>query len=118
MSHSFTRRQFARIASISAISFGLAACGGGSDSPTDSANGDLYVAFDKVDQGMSYEQVRDIIGSDYNAGKEDYQGTQIHYKWETGRGSANYVLLSVNFTNAKVSAKIVGGYKGSNSKFW
>jgi hypothetical protein len=62
--------------------------------------------------------VRDIIGSEYNAGKDDYQGSQVHYKWETGRGSANYVLLSVNFTNAKVTAKIIGGYKGSNSKFW
>lgn len=37
---------------------------------------------------------------------------------ETGRGSANYVLLSVNHPNGKTTGKVVGVYKGSNSKFW
>lgn len=117
MSHSFTRRQFARIASISAISFGLAACGGGSDSPTDSANGDLYLAFEKIDQGMSYEQVRDIVGFEYNNGKDDFT-SEVHYKWGTGKGTASYAILSVTITKSGVKAKLVGGYKGNNSKFW
>lgn len=43
---------------------------------------DLYVAFDLIGQGMTYEQVRDIIGSEYNAGKDDYQGTEVHFKWK------------------------------------
>lgn len=121
MFHPLSRRMIARLLVASTLTVGLAACGGGSsdgDNATGSANGDLYAAFDLINQGMTYEQVRDIIGSEYNAGKDDYQGKEVHYKWETGRGGANYVLLSVNFTNGKTTAKIIGGYKGSNSKFW
>lgn len=117
MGKTHSRRRVIAFLAVSATALGLSACGGGGGG-SDSADGDLYAAFDKIGQGMSYEQVRDIIGFDYNAGKDDIQGRHISYKWESGRGSAQYVLLSVTIENGRTTGKIVGGYKGNNSKFW
>lgn len=113
-----TRRATIKMFAVSALALGLSACGGGSDGDTGSSNGDLYAAFDKTAQGMTYEQVRDIVGFEYNHGKDDFQGDEIHYKWITGKGTTSVVILQVNFTKGKASAKIVGGYKGNFSKFW
>ncbi|MBL8388163.1 MAG: hypothetical protein JNK17_08120 [Hydrogenophaga sp.] len=117
MGKTHSRRRVIAFLAVSATALGLSACGGGGGG-SDSADGDLYAAFDKIDQGMSYEQVRDIIGFDYNAGKDDFRGTRIDYKWESGKGSSQYTVLSVTLDNGRTSGKIVVGYKGNNSKFW
>lgn len=120
MSKNQSRRTAIRLLAVSALALGLAACGGGggSDNSAGSANGDLYAAFDLIGQGMSYDQVRDIVGFEYNAGKDDFGNTDLHYKWTTGKGTANVALLSVGFKNGGAVSKIVAGNRGNNSKFW
>jgi len=120
-----SRRVVVRLLTVSTLALGLPACGGGSSSATGnenggagSANGDLYAAFDLIGKGMSYEQVRDIVGSDFNNGKDDFGGQDVHYKWVAGKGTVNVTLLTVQFKNGGAVAKIVGGNKGNNSKFW
>lgn len=117
MNKILSRRRALVIMSVSALAFGLTACGGGGGG-SDTAAGDLYAAFDKIDQGMSYEQVRDIVGYEYNDGKDDYQGNEVHYKWVSGKGTVEVTVLSVHISNGRCNAKIVVGNKGNNSKFW
>jgi hypothetical protein len=110
-----------KLVAVSALTWGLSACGGGGDSSSSSdgsANGDLYAAFELINQGMSYEQVRDVVGFDYNDGKDDFGGSDLHYKWVTGKGTADVALLQVGFKNGGAVSKIVGGSRGHNSKFW
>ena len=118
MGQSHSRRHAIAFLAISAASLGLSACGGGGGGSSDSANGDLYAAFDKIERGMTYEQVRDIVGGEYNAGKDDIQGVRVDYKWESGRGTADYTLLSVSTENGHTAGKIIVGSRGNNSKFW
>ena len=52
----------------------IAGCSDGNifDDFTDSDNVDLYIAYEKIDKGMNYEQVKTIVGSDYNDGKTEF----------------------------------------------
>lgn len=104
---------------ILAASFMVACSGGGGseDAASSSGNTDLYVAFDKINAGMNYDQVKAIVGYDHNAGKDDF-GSEIHYKWDSNKGTLDYTLLSVTIEASGVTGKIVVGSKGNNSKFY
>jgi hypothetical protein len=99
-----------------ALSLTLAACSGDSSSGATPAVKSLLPAYEKVDKGMSYEQVTAIVGFASNAGKSEYTGGRIDYKWETGKNTAAYELMDVQFETTGVKGKILAGASGTFSK--
>lgn len=93
----------------------LVACGGGDvlDTLTGGSNGggDLIAAYDKIECGMSYDQVKSIIGSDAKttsqvSGSSGF--SYISYVWQTGSGYSNdIVTLGVGTSNNIVASKTV-----------
>lgn len=109
------RRNFAGVALAFVSTFVLVACGGGGDD--DAPTVDLYPAYKSVDQGMTYKQVRDIVGIDYNAGTQDY-GSEINYSWQVGKGTSKPELLTVQFRNGAVFGKIYETPGKEEFKYW
>jgi hypothetical protein len=110
------RRKWAGFALAAASSFALVACGGGGggdDVPTI----DLYSAYTSVDQGMTYKQVRDIVGVDYNAGTQDY-GSEVNYAWQIGKGTSKPEMLTVQFRNGAAYGKIYEAPGKEEFKYW
>lgn len=93
----------------------LAACGGGGGGGTEP---DLSAAYDSVTQGMSYAQVRDLVGFEFNAGKNEAP-SEVTYSWTDKPGTAATQFLSVAF-NSKDQAvfkviQVKGGRTSSQS---
>ena len=124
MSHtpSQTRRTAIRILAVSSLALGVPAWAGGSSVERSTVGGsvnvDLYAAFELLEKGMTYEQVRVIVGSDYNNGKNDFGGGDIHYQWLVEKSPVDVSLLSVQFKNNSAVGKMVNGKSGNSSKFW
>lgn len=93
----------------------LAACGGSSDPPT--ASTDLYGAYDVIEGGMSFTQVRTLVGGlDPVRSTGDGPGTTLH-TWETDRGTYKYTTLFVTFVDGKgVVRKVITGSGGNQSQ--
>jgi hypothetical protein len=113
---------FRRLFVIGAVC-ALVACGGGGDgdSAESIAADKLYTSYEKVTQGMSYEQVIAAVGYGVNGGI-DYAASSTAYTWSAGSGSSK-TLLSVTIIKngalagkSGVVGKIVSGPKGTISK--
>lgn len=87
-----TRRNLCIALGVAAAA-ALAGCGGGGGGDS---TPDLSAAYDAVTQGMSYAQVRDIVGFDYNAGRND-SVSEVTYSWTDKAGTAATQFLSVSF---------------------
>lgn len=74
----------------------LTGCGGGGGSDN---TRDLSVAYDGVTQGMSYAQVRDLTGYEYNAGKIEAP-SETTFSWSNNENSQAVQLLTVSFDGA------------------
>ena len=108
------RRNFCLAVSAMAVA-ALAGCGGGSGGDT---SPDLSAAYDQVTQGMSYAQVRNIVGFEYNNGKTG-PSSEVTFSWTDKTGTAATQFLSVAF-NAQDQAvfkiiQIKGGRTDSQS---
>lgn len=109
------RRKIVLIAASAAYALTLAACGGGGgDGDTGTS---LSAAYEKVGQGMTYSQVRDIVGYEYNAGRQEVSD-EITYQWKAGEGTQKPEILSVRTTSGKVTGKIYVTPGRNESKFW
>ena len=66
-------------------------------------------AFDRVQEGMTYEQVVAVIGHDGKeiARREGESGTIVQYRWDSADG-ANFVA---RFENGKLASKVHSGLK-------
>lgn len=94
----------------------LVACGGGSDGPGGGPGDDLYAAYEKVGPGMSYDQVRDIVGQNHNNG-QDETPEWVRYGWIENKDNANVTLLYVQIKRGGgVRGKFIGGPKGNFSR--
>jgi hypothetical protein len=93
---------------------GLAACGGGGGgSDGGGGSADLYDAYNKVSQGQTYEQVRDIVGYDNNNGKIETSDL-VRYDWIANKNTLEVTILYVEIRKSGgVSGKAVGGPKGN-----
>jgi hypothetical protein len=92
----------------------LCACGGSGGAPASSA--DLYGAYGVTEGGMSFAQVRAIVGSDPARITGDGPGTTL-YAWETDRGTYKFTTLFVTFTDGKgVVRKVITGPNGNQSQ--
>jgi hypothetical protein len=75
-------------------------------------SGDAELTLDKYNQlknGMTLEEVREIIGSDGSETSSGGEGKYRYatYKWDGG----NYSFIIVSFTGGKVSFKVQNGLK-------
>ena len=98
----------------------IAGCSDGNifDDFTDSDNVDLYIAYEKIDKGMNYEQVKTIVGSDYNDGKTEFSN-EIQYQWAVNKGKDNYSTLTVKIGETGVNYKYsYDQTHGANTKFY
>jgi hypothetical protein len=98
----------------------LVACGGGGGgSAPDTGGGtavDLYAAYDEIGPGMSYDQVRDIVGHAHNNGQID-ASDRIRYDWIAHKNTVNVTIMYVEITRGGgVIGKVVGGPKGNFSR--
>lgn len=107
------RRLFAGASLVGVAALVLTACGGGggSDAVT------LAAAYGQVSKGMTYAQVRDIVGYEYNGGKQEFP-TEVTYSWQSGNGTATPALLSVKFENGGATGKIYVDTTRNDSLFW
>ena len=103
---------------VLASAFLVACGGGGSDLVTGGGSGgssDLYAAYDKINGGMNYEQVKAVVGYAHNAGEDNFSSIngKITYKW----GSGSSAILAVTIHNATgATAKIIAGTTGNKSQ--
>lgn len=100
------------------LTFTLISCGGGGDGEDAAvtAVSNLYIAYDKVNPGMSYSQVVAVVGYGVNTPIEDF-GSGTHYTWKIGQGTANHAILSVTtIKGGGVVGKIIAGSRGTISK--
>ena len=111
------RRLFSGVALALGASVLLAACGGGGDGEVEPGAGSLSAAYARINHLMTFQQVRDVVGFDYNAGVEDL-GTEISYSWQTGKGTTTPELLTVKFENGGATGKIHVTTTRTDSKFW
>lgn len=112
---------FRRLFVIGAVSV-LAACGGGGGDSADTIAVDkLYASYEKVTQGMSFEQVIAAVGYGVNEGI-DYSASSTAYTWSAGSGSTKTLLSVTVIKNGAIAGKsgvvgkIVAGPKGTISK--
>lgn len=112
---------FRRLFVAGAVSV-LVACGGGGGDDADTVAIDkLYASYEKVTQGMSYEQVIAAVGYGVNE-NIDYSANSTAYTWAAGSGSAK-TLLSVTVIKdgalagkSGVVGKIISGSKGTRKQ--
>lgn len=95
----------------------LVSCGGGS-SDTSSANsgrsGELVAAYAKINGGMSYQQVRDIVGFDYKQ-KSVIGAYSTSYVWQAGNiGQSDFATLSIEEKGKGVSYKSISSINGKD----
>lgn len=112
---------FRRLFVIGAVSV-LAACGGGDGDSADTIAADkLYVSYEKVTQGMSFEQVIAVVGYGVNQ-SIDYSASSTAYTWSAGNGSTKTLLSVTVIKNGAIAGKsgvvgkIIAGPKGTISK--
>lgn len=92
----------------------LIACGGsGSDANTTNPNGDLTVAYSKIEGRMSYQQVRDIVGFDYKI-KSVIGSYSILYIWQTGNFTPDFSQLSIGVDDKGVKSKSISVTNGKD----
>jgi hypothetical protein len=96
----------------------LVACGG-SSSDTNTVNtggsGVLVAAYSKINGGMSYQQVRDIIGFDYKQ-KSVIGAYSTSYIWQTGNiGQSDFAMLTTEEKGKGVSYKSISSVSGKDS---
>lgn len=90
------------------------ACGGSGDPPATST--DLYGAYDVIGGGMSFTQVRVLVGMDPVNNTGDGPGTTLH-TWETDRGTYKFTTLFVTFVDGVgVTRKVITGPGGNQSQ--
>lgn len=97
------------------LAMGLVGCGGGGGGDDGGGGGsaDLYDAYNKVSQGQTYEQVRDIVGYAHNNGQIETSDF-IRYDWIANKNTLDVTILVVEIKKgAGVSSKAVGGPKGN-----
>lgn len=91
----------------------LVACGGdGDNGNSGGGSGTLCAAYGKINANMTYDQVKNIIGYDYNDGKNEYSSSFTMYKWQEGRGTYNPVVFFVAIDESGVIQKTVAGCSG------
>lgn len=94
------------------------ACGGGGSATSADNKGssaDLLAAYYKIDGGMSYQQVRDIVGFDYNQ-KSVIGAYNTQYTWQTGNiGQSNFASLSVAEKIKGVNFKSITAINGKDT---
>lgn len=99
---------------LTACLLALSACGG-SDDPLVSRN--LDGAYEVIDGGMSYTQVRAIVGYDPTRSQAEGASDRL-YIWEADRGTfrASSLLVTVGSGNEGVVRKVLTGYQGNKSQ--
>jgi len=112
---------FRRLFVIGAVSV-LAACGGGDGDSADTIAIDkLYASYEKVTEGMSYEQVVATVGYGANKGI-DYSASSTAYTWSAGSNSRNNLLSVTVIKNGVIAGKsgvvfkIIAGSKGTREQ--
>lgn len=108
------RKIFGGCVLVMGASLLLGACGGGGG---DSEPVTLASAYAQVGQGMTYAQVRGIVGYEYNAGKQEFP-TEVSYSWQSGKGTATPALLTVKFEGGAAVGKIYVDTTRNDSLFW
>lgn len=100
-----TRRTFFAMALSTAA---LAACGGGGDGDDDVAGGgraaSLEEAYDRIQKGMTYEQVVQIVGSAHNGGESQVVDS-VHYTWHVDHMTTKAQILLVVFKGGAAYGK-------------
>lgn len=97
-------------------SFLMACSGGSSETSTSSSSGgsDLVSAYYKIEGGMSYQQVRDIVGFDYTT-KFVNGSFYTQYIWQAGDiGQSNFGTLSITDSGKGVKSKIISATVGKD----
>lgn len=103
----------AHIFFASFVGISLSACGGGGDESAPKV--DYYYTYTLIQSGMSYQAVRDLIGSDANNG-ESPGPNRIYYKWIANKGTKTEAQLHITVGSQEgVTSKYVAGYKGTQS---
>ena len=94
--------------------FLLGACGGSGDPPE--ASTDLYGAYDVIEGGMSFTQVRTLVGLEPVRSTADGPMVTMH-TWETDRGTYKFTTLFVTFVEGEgVARKVITGPNGNQSQ--
>ncbi len=96
----------------------LVACGGGS-SDTNIVNSGgssgLVASYSKINGGMSYQQVRDIVGFDYKQ-KSVIGAYSTSYVWQTGNiGQSDFAMLAIEEKGKGVSYKSISSVSGKDT---
>ncbi|MDD3610566.1 MAG: hypothetical protein PHI49_12545 [Halothiobacillaceae bacterium] len=109
------RRKMAGLILLGATSVFLAGCGGGSDG--DGGADSLWPAYQATAQGMSFAEVRGLVGFDVNERTEDL-GEEVLYTWQVGKGTENPEFLTVQFKSGRAAGKVYGSTNRHESEFW
>lgn len=99
------------------LSLFLVACGGGGGGDDVATGRSLEAAYDAVEHRMSYAQVRDLVGYEYNDGKNEFP-TEVTYKWRAGDGTPNPEVMSVKFEGGVAVSKIYVSTTRRDSLVW
>jgi hypothetical protein len=96
----------------------LVACGGGGSDPVAGGGGsgsvNLNAVYDKLTRGMTYDQVKGLVGYAHNGG-EQASSSGTNYKWNSGQGTVAYCILSVEIGGGGATSAIyVGACDGSS----
>jgi ABC-type glycerol-3-phosphate transport system substrate-binding protein len=112
-------------AMILAASF-LVACGGGASTEGTTAAGSgsttvidppLYIAYTKISAGMSYEQIKNIVGYDNNGGTKNTLDLTT-YIWVSGDKATNdFIQIAPTFRNGVlINVSLIGSKYSATSK--
>lgn len=95
---------------IVVVSLTLVACGGGSDDEPEAVPVSLCSSYDKIKARMTYDQVRDIVGRDYDSVK--VYGTTPTYTWKHSDSNGT---LNVGIGDKGVGSKSLVNLCGGGS---
>jgi hypothetical protein len=96
----------------------LVACGGGGEDPITGGGGggtNLNAVYDQLTRGMTYEQVKGLVGYAHNGG-ETSGGQGTNYKWTSGDGTINFCILSVQIGGSGAVSTVYSGACDGTSK--